>query len=357
MDSRLAAQQRADQIGVFREEVERLRNEGVLALTGEEASTLHVYHEQLLTDFANAFDIDRNVAAKQLSLGMRVASLLAALALAASVFFLFYRFWGALGETAEIIVLVSASMVTYVVTLAVRKRDPAGYFSTLAATVAFVCFVLNILMLGEIFNVTPSYSALLAWAVFAFFLAYHCDSRLLLAAGIVCVMGYLSARVGEWCGIYWLDLGQRPENFLPAAGMLFLVPSLIDHRRHSAFAALYRVLALVGLFLPILALSFYGGGSYLNLDATSIEHGYQLAGFGLSVLVIALGIRRAWSGVANTGVVFFLIFLYTKFFDWWWESMPKYLFFLVLGLTAILALLILWRLRGGLAMSRSWRPT
>jgi hypothetical protein len=40
-----------------------------------------------------------------------------------------------------------------------------------------------------------------------------------------------------------------------------------------------------------------------------------------------------------------VIFLYTKFFDWWWEWMPKYLFFLVIGLVAILLLLILKRLR------------
>jgi uncharacterized membrane protein len=37
--------------------------------------------------------------------------------------------------------------------------------------------------------------------------------------------------------------------------------------------------------------------------------------------------------------------MYTKFFVWWWESMPKYLFFLVLGLTAVLLLLVLRRFR------------
>ncbi len=31
----------------------------------------------------------------------------------------------------------------------------------------------------------------------------------------------------------------------------------------------------------------------------------------------------------NTGNVFFTIFLYTKFYDWWWDWMPKYLFFLL----------------------------
>ena len=53
---------------------------------------------------------------------------------------------------------------------------------------------------------------------------------------------------------------------------------------------------------------------------------------------------RLW---VNTGVVFFVIFLYTKFYDWWWDLLPKYLFFLILGLAAILALLVLGRLRRG----------
>ena len=55
--------------------------------------------------------------------------------------------------------------------------------------------------------------------------------------------------------------------------------------------------------------------------------------------------RRQWSDTVNTGITFFVIFLYTKFFDWWWESMPKWLFFFVLGLAAILILLVLKRLR------------
>jgi hypothetical protein len=31
--------------------------------------------------------------------------------------------------------------------------------------------------------------------------------------------------------------------------------------------------------------------------------------------------------------------------DWWWETMPEYLFFLVLGLSAVLFLLMMNRLR------------
>lgn len=83
----------------------------------------------------------------------------------------------------------------------------------------------------------------------------------------------------------------------------------------------------------------------MNLAGEYIEIIYQIAGFVFSATAIWLGIKKGWPEVVNTGNVFFTIFLYTKFYDWWWDCMPKYLFFLVIGLTAILMLIIFKRLR------------
>ena len=92
-------------------------------------------------------------------------------------------------------------------------------------------------------------------------------------------------------------------------------------------------------------LSNWGAISYLDFSKDAIETLYQIAGFGFSAAAIWGGIQKSWPEVANTGNVFFTIFLYTKFYDWWWDWMPKYLFFLLIGLTAILMLLIFKRLR------------
>ena len=210
---------------------------------------------------------------------------------------------------------------------------------------AFACLVLNVVMIGQIFNITPSDKALLPWAAYALLLAYTCNTRLLLAAALICVMGYVAARVGTWSGVYWLDVGERPENFFPAALLIFLVPSFIAQARFDGFAAIYRIFGLLGLFLPMLVLANWGGGSYLPLASAKVESLYQVLGFIASALVIWLGARREWPEAVNTGLTFFVIFLYTKFFDWWWQVMPKYLFFLVLGLCAVLILLVLRRLR------------
>ena len=343
------AQRRVDEIRTFRRELERLNDEGVLALSPAQSESVRAYHDALMASYVAAYDVDADFQSRQLSLGMRVASFLGALALAASVLFLFYQFWGNLGTALQIGLLLGASLASFLATLWVQARDRSGYFTKLIALLAFACFVLNIFMLGQIFNITPSDKALLPWAALAFLLAYSCDLRLLLAAGILCVMAYISARVGEWGGVYWLHFGSRPENFFPAAIAFFFLPSLIHRQRFRDFLPIYRTFGLLGLLLPVLVLSHWGGGSYLDLDHKVIEGGYQVAGFALSAAAIGLGVRRGWTETVNTGITFFVIFLYTKIYDWCWEIMPKYLFFLVVGLVAVLVLLVLKRVRQAMA--------
>lgn len=343
--SRAEAQQRADEIRTFQKELSLLEREGVLKLSDAQRQAIADHHASLVAQYAQAFDIDRNVQAKQLSLGMRIASFTGALALAASVFFLFYQFWGEFSVAAQVAILTIASLGSLIATFLIQSRDETGYFTKLAGMVAFVCFVLNIAMLGQIFNITSSDKAFLPWAAFAMLLAYSCDLRLLLAAGILCLVAFIAARTGTWVGMYWLHFGERPENFFPAALALLLLPQFINHLRFPGFAPIYRVFGLLTLFLPMLVLANWGRLSYLDLDHQIVKGFYQVLGFAGTAAAVWLGVRRQWPDVVNSGVVLFVIFLYTKFYDWWWEIMPKYLFFFVLGLSAILLLVVFRRLR------------
>ena len=339
------AQQRADDIQAFHRELERLRQEQALLLDAPQLERLAAHQRRLLEDYRHSFDIDQDSQAKRLSLSMRIASLLGALALAASVLFLFYQFWGLFGETAQVAILTGAALLGLLLTFWVRGRDSSGYFSKLAAMLAFACLVLNTVMLGQIFNITPTDNALLVWAAYALLLAYACDARLLLAAGLICLLAFVAARVGTWSGVYWLSMGEYPEHFFPAGLLIFAVPLLLPQHGFSGFAPIYRVFGLLALLLPMLVLANWGEASYLPWRTGVIEGGYQLLGFLASALAIWLGTRRDWPEVVNTGLTFFVIFLYTKLFDWWWESLPKYLFFLLLSLVAVLILVILRRLR------------
>ncbi len=343
--SRIEAQQRADDIRIFRKELDRLEREGALRLTVEQQAAVRAHQDGLLANYAQSFDIDRDMRSKQLSWGMRIASFLGALALAASVFFLFYQFWCRFTETAQVAILIGAALGTFAATVWIQGRDSTGYFTKLAAMVAFACLVLNIAMLGQIFNITPSDKALLPWAAFAFLLAYACDLRLLLAAGIICILVYAAAQFGTWSGTYWVDFGERPENFIPLSVALFFLPQWVPHRHREGFAPIFHVFAIISFLLPVLILANWGYISYLPWDESTVEHFYQASGFVVSALLVWMGLRRHWPEVVNTGVTFFVIFLYTKFYDWWWELFPKYLFFLVVGLTAVLFLFIIKRLR------------
>lgn len=343
--SRQVAQQRSDQIQVFQKELALLEQEGVPALSDDQRQIIFEHHRNLLDQYGQNFDIDQDIRASQLSLGMRIASLFGALALSASVFFLFYQFWGWLSTVVQVVILITAPLGMLGLTLLIQRKDPSGYFAKLSGLVAFACFVLNITMLGQIFNITPSDKALLPWAALAFLLAYAFDLRLLLVAGILCMIAFISARTGTWGGMYWLSFGQRPENFFPAAALLFFIPQFIPHQRYTGFQPMYRVFGLLTVFLPVLVMGNWGSSSYLDWDSNIIEGLYQVLGFVGSAFAAWVGVRKQWPEVINTGITFFIIFLYTKIFDWWWESMPKSLFFLVLGLVAVLFLLVLKRLR------------
>ena len=345
IDSKTEAQQRADRINAFRAELNALQQEGVLKLDERQQAAIAAHHQRLLSALSEEFDVDQDVRSRQLSLGMRIASFLGAVALAISIFFLFYQFWGRLTTAVQITVLIAAPIITLLATFYIRGREKTGYFSKLFGLVSFTCFVLNIVMLGQIFNITPNDKALILWGAFALLLAYSLDIRLLLVVGILCLIGYMSARVGAWHGGYWIYFGQRPENFLPIAILLFFIPQWISHRKLWGFGAMYRVFAMITLFIPILILSNWGEISYLNVSPNFIEHVYQVTGFVLSALLIWYGVVKHWPHVVNTANTFFVIFLYTKFFDWWWYSMPKFLFFLIIALTAILFLFIFKRLR------------
>jgi len=339
------AQNRVEQISAFEQELAELSNDGVLTLAQEQYEQVQNYHHQLRDNFSKKYDVDISTQSKQLTLGMKIASLLGALAMAISIFFLFFQFWGYISTPIQVGILITAPVSLFLLSLSLAQKEKSAYFSKIAALVSLSCFVLNLSMLGQIFNITPSPNAFAVWAAFAFLLAYACNARLLLFFGIVSISSFIAMKIGTWSGIYWISFGERPENFFIPSLLIFILPQLVIHKRFTGFEVIYRVVAMIMIFLPILILSNWGKISYLSWSASTIEGFYQLIGFVLSASAIWLGIKRHWGEVTNTGNVFFILFLYTKFFDWWWDWMPKYIFFFILGLSALLALMVFKRIR------------
>ncbi len=313
-----------------------------MCLSASQQGDIATYHADLLASLASRFDVDISQSEKQLSLGMKIVSLLGALGLAASIFFLCYRFWGNLTTSTQVSLLVTAPLLGLLATIYASSRETTGYFAMLFGMLSVTCFVLNLSMLGQIFNIVPSDNVFLVWGAFTFCLAYALSSRLVLAWGILFLAGYVSVKTGQWNDWDWLlYLAHRPENFFPVALLLFGI-SFLPHHTASDFCGVYRVFALLLFFIPVLFLSYWGGDSYFaHFSPASIEIFYQIVGFCLSALAIWAGIRKHWGEVVNTSTAFFTLFLCVKFVDWWWDSLPKYLFFFILGSTCILILCLL----------------
>lgn len=208
-DSKLAAQRRADRIAAFRAELDELEREGVAALSADERAAVARHHDALLRELAERFDVDVAEGERQLSLGMRIASLLGAAALAASAFLLFRRVWGLISTPAQVAVLLAAPVLSLLAAGYAARRERSGYFAALLGAVAVACFVLDLTMLGRIFNVAPSYAPFLAWSAFGLLLAYAYGLRLLLAAGSVAFALWLASWIVTWSGAPWQSLCAR----------------------------------------------------------------------------------------------------------------------------------------------------
>lgn len=348
MKEKSQAQMRADRIRAFREELAELEREGALSLDPAQRERLESHLHQTLRSLASQYDIDTTASQKQISWGMRIVSTLGAVAMGASVVMFLRRYWGSLDIPWQVALLVAVPLLVLYATDAVARRERARYFTSLMALATFAAFVANVAILGSLFNLTPSPNAMLAWGAFGVLLAYLFGVRLVLVAGVGCLCGYLAAGFSSWWGGHWMNFGERPEHFLAGALVLIGVPLFPPHRRFVEFNRVYLGAGLGLLFLALLILSHAGHVSYLPWRIRRVEDFYEVLAFAAAAAAIGTGIRRRRPVVAYAGAAYFTVLLYWRFFDWWWDWMPGYLFFLILGLIAVALLAVFRRLRGRL---------
>jgi uncharacterized membrane protein len=339
------AQKRADRIGAFRAELQELEQSGALTLSEDQRKSVLSHHEAILQNFAELYDIDASEDQKQLSIGMRIASLLGAIALCVAVYLFFYNYWGAISTPLQVALLGGAPVVALIGVDFAARKDRSLYFATIAAAIAFACFMLDLGALGHIFNMVPTSMALLAWALLGALLAYAYGLRLPLIAAAACIVFFIAGSLATLGGAPFDVFMDRPETLIPGGAALLAVAIFVPHGRRAGFPPVLRVCGMIALFCALIVMSIWGEGSYLSWNADAVEAGYQILGFMLSALAIWLGIRRGWLDLTYLASAAFAILLFIKCFHWLWGWMPKYLFFLILGLVAVGLLLILKRLR------------
>src|SRR3989442_1631088 len=227
--SQSEAQRQADRIRVFREELQHLEREKVLELTAEQRSRLDEWFRSTLQNLAAQYDVDTSVSQKRVSWGMRVVSTLGGLAICAAVVLFFTRFWGYLDTPAQVTTVLLTPLAALAGAEYAARRERTLYFAGLMALVALACFIMNLAVLGRIFNITSTEKALAVWSAFALLLAYRYGLRLLLAIGLGLLLSYGAAAFTARLGYHWLDFGERPEHFAAMGLMVFATPFVGRH--------------------------------------------------------------------------------------------------------------------------------
>jgi uncharacterized membrane protein len=343
--SRREAQARAEWIRTFRAELHALEKAGVLQLTDEQKLRIRTHHDSMLASLSQAFDIDATEAQKKLSWGMRIASTLGAFAFCAALYLFFQRFWGVFPVSVQVGVLIAAPLFSLIAAQTVFKRERTPYYTFLLTTISAAAFVVNLSMLGEMFGLTPSPAALLVWGAYGLAAAYHFRMRLLLAAALGCLVCYAAGACTAWFGFDWITFGERPENFILAGLALLTLARWMPHPRDADFQWVYRVLGLAALFVPMIVLAEWPDGTYLPLEGRTVEYLYQILGLLSSAACIWLGIRARFPAGVNISAAVFSVLLLFKMVDWWWDWMPRYLFFLLIGCIGVVLVAMLQRFR------------
>lgn len=250
---RTAAQQAADRIRILRQELASDEVQSVLALTPDQQNRFDEWSRVKLAALAEQFDVDTTASQKRVSWAMRIASTLGALALCAAVVLFFNRYWGYLDTPLQLAIVILTPMVLLGGTEFAARRERTRYFTGLLALVALASFILNLVVVGDIFNITSTERALFPWGAFALVLAYRYGLRLMLAAGLVLVMSYIAAAYTAQMGYDWLDFYDRPEHLLLLGLACFALPLLWKHSHNADFPPVYRLVGALTFFIAILS--------------------------------------------------------------------------------------------------------
>src|SRR5262249_48121773 len=268
-----------------------------------------------------------------------------AAALTAAVVSFFYRVWGALPTPVQVAAVTAAPIAALAAMALAIRRERTLYVASICATVATGAFVLQTVMLGNRFNLRSSPHLLGVWSAFALSVSLPRRLPVPFAAGAITLVCYGAALMISIGGASWPSFAAYPETLLVAA--------TVAHPAWRGFAAelqrWWRGATLVLALGSLLALSTFDASGLLPWPAGWIERAYPgAAAIAAAIAAVALiehGVRTGRAETIVVGALFAALFLIGRFVDWWWDWMPKYLFFLILAVVALAWLWLLRRLR------------
>ena len=365
-------------------------------------------HAQLSADLAAEPHVpapSQATTERKLGRGVTILVNLGAILLAAGLIIFFAANWVEFGRAAKIASLFALTLFFYLVGFELTEEGRWSFPKLGLALVFLGCvmFGVDILLLALIYDLTAENAwALLLDTLVWLAIAYLLRSRLILFLALIGVTSWFGAQVGYFWGGYWIYLG-RPYHFIGLGLGLVAVGGIHAWRGRRDFAAPFALVGLLLVYLSTLILSIFDLQRGLALDwsgpltvwlmlygpflfalgAVAVLHlRWQqaaltdppalLALFLSALLLLCTGIawmpghRAVWFillltllssagiylGIAwespvflNTSLTFFAINVYTRYYEYCWEVMPKSLFFVLGGATLMAGGIYIERIR------------
>jgi hypothetical protein len=349
MSDRTAAQRRVNRIRAFRAELDALQADGVVTLSDDQRRAIDAHHQELLRTWSAQHDVDRSEAASQLSLGMRIVSFLAAVALTAAIYSLVARFWGRFELPLQATLLCAFPLVCLVAVELSAQRERSLYLASIFALAAFGTYWLAVGELSQLLGVPVTPPALWGGALFGLTLAIPYRFRLIFAGALAALLAAVAGTIFQLAGMPWTHVIEFPELIAVAAFMLALIGVRLQSQDPS-FAAITRVVGFSCGFLGLLMLSTAGRVSLLPVPNRIAEAIYQVLIVMLGVVAMTVALRRRWNETVYVAAAALTLFIIVRFVDWFWDVLPPYLFFFLLAALAFAWLFALSRVRRRLSM-------
>jgi len=142
--------------------------------------------------------------------------------------------------------------------------------------------------------------------------------------------GYASGR-----GSYWLGMNYPIRFVFFGTVMLTLCFVLQSLLRKRQLFTVSKAMGLTYLFIALWILSIFGSRDYSDwYSFTQMDLlPWAIIFLSVSILCIYISLKTEDAMLRGFGLTFLCINLYTRFFEYFWDSMHKFIFFLILAVS------------------------
>lgn len=242
------------------------------------------------------------------------------------------------------IVSALAAAGCYILGFRKKKTKPQHVFSNEAIIFSGVMLTANaIAYLGKAFNSNSNHFSILIFASVIIYLAlaYFCKSRLIWTFALLALGAWFGTETGYLSSWNWYFLGLNYPLRFVFFGLLLTACSLLlrKHKQLSYFFDITHFAGLLYLFTSLLLLSIFGNYGtleewYLIKQITLFY--WAIISAVVCVLAIIIGLKKNDAMLREFGIIFLFINLYTRYFEYFWDSWHKAVFFLVLAISFVL---------------------